>query len=73
MLATAIDYEEKAAPLIQEKTLICLREIKSLEMTEMDQKKMKQMLEALVSDAREHRRALEELIEKVKESPKHDF
>ena len=73
MLETAINFEEKAAPLVQEKSLACLEEIKNLEFTEADKLKIRQMLQALASDAQEHRRALEALMEKVKEGSKNDF
>lgn len=73
MLETAINFEEKAAPLVQEKSLACLEQMKNLEFTETDKMKIREMLQTLVADAEEHRLALEALIRKVRQSPKHEF
>lgn len=73
MLKTAIDFEEKCVPLLHDKCLECFQEITHSEMIEEDKRKMRQMLNELVSDAREHRLALEELVAKISEGDQNEF
>ncbi|GEM_PF-2453390 len=73
MLREAINFEERTIPLLHDKCLACFREIKQSEMIEDDKNRMRYLLNELISDAREHLLELEELAQKVKESPQHEF
>ena len=72
-LDAAIKFEEKAVPQLQKKCLDCFRRMKESEMIEADQKKIRQMLGELVSDAEGHRQALQALVKKIEESEKNEF
>lgn len=73
MLERALEFEEKSVPLLHEKCLRCFLEIKQSEIIEEDKRRMRRILNELVSDAREHRLALEELIEKVDGGKENEF
>ncbi len=73
MLENAIEFEEKCVPLLHDKCLACFQEITRFEMIEEDKRKMRQMLNELVVDAREHRLALEELAARIKEGKQNEF
>lgn len=73
MIEDAIEFEEKCVPLLHDKCLACFREIARSEMIEEDKRKMRQMLNKLVVDAREHRLALEELSARINGGGQNEF
>ena len=73
LLKGAVNFEEKAAPLLQERSLECLEAVKASEMIENDKIKMRRLLFQLVSGARDHQLKLETLIKKVEGSENDEF
>lgn len=73
MIEDALEFEEKCVPLLADKCTAVFRELKRTEMIGEDQRKMRRLLNHLVSDTREHRQALERLLREVKEGAQDEF
>ncbi|MCI0596684.1 MAG: hypothetical protein L0Z48_09130 [candidate division Zixibacteria bacterium] len=73
LLQTALEFEEKAAPIVYEKSMACLKEMSNLEILDEDKRKIKRLLYAIMSDANGHCHKLESLLRLVKEGGKDEF
>ncbi|MDP3920599.1 MAG: hypothetical protein Q8R76_07330 [Candidatus Omnitrophota bacterium] len=74
ILKAVMKFEEEMTPVIFEKSLSCLREIRrESSMTEEDQKRMRDLLFRLVDEAKGHENVIKDLIRRVETSPDREY